>query len=179
MSTAPQYRPHYSVDDYRLWEGEWELWNGIPVAMTPSASGLRGRVHGRIVTALNNAIDAADCEASVLVEVDWVLSRDTVVRPDVSVVCGDPPQRHLESAPAMIVEVLSPSTHDRDMNFKRQLYLDQAVGWYITVDPNSEAIRVLHLTTAGDYERSEFDTGLDVTICGACSLRIEFDRILR
>jgi hypothetical protein len=31
MSTAPRYQPHYTVDDYRLWEGRWELWHGLDV----------------------------------------------------------------------------------------------------------------------------------------------------
>ena len=28
--------PHYSYQDYRRWEGDWELIEGIPYAMTPS-----------------------------------------------------------------------------------------------------------------------------------------------
>jgi hypothetical protein len=25
MSTVPRYIPHYTVEDYRRWEGDWEL----------------------------------------------------------------------------------------------------------------------------------------------------------
>jgi|AMFO01.1.fsa_nt_gi hypothetical protein len=30
--------PHYTWDDYRLWEGRWELIHGVPYAMTPAPS---------------------------------------------------------------------------------------------------------------------------------------------
>ena len=39
MSIAPKYQPHYTVDDYQHWEGDWELWNGVAVAMAPSPFG--------------------------------------------------------------------------------------------------------------------------------------------
>jgi len=27
---------HYTYDDYALWQGDWELFEGIAVAMTPA-----------------------------------------------------------------------------------------------------------------------------------------------
>lgn len=37
MSNADQYQPHYTVEDYELWEGDWELWDGHAIAMSPAA----------------------------------------------------------------------------------------------------------------------------------------------
>ncbi len=34
-----KYMPRYTIDDYKLWEGDWELIDGIPFAMTPSPFG--------------------------------------------------------------------------------------------------------------------------------------------
>ena len=33
---SPEQLPHYVYDDYRQWEGRWELIEGIPYAMTPA-----------------------------------------------------------------------------------------------------------------------------------------------
>ena len=67
MSTAPNYQPHYTIDDYQLWEGDWELWNGVAVAMTPSPLGRHGYLLAQLARGLGNAIDAAHCNASVVV----------------------------------------------------------------------------------------------------------------
>gem|GEM_PF-3546515 len=107
MSTAPQYTPHYTVDDYQLWEGDWELWNGVAVAMTPSPFGRHGTVLGRITTALTNAIDVAGCDANVIVEVDWIISTDTVVRPDLSVVCCLLSVANLRNSTSKTLQLLS------------------------------------------------------------------------
>ena len=122
MSTAGRYLPHYTVADYEQWEGDWELWQGIPVAMSPSPFGPHQNCSLRIARSLLAAIEAAKCQAVVLQEVDWIISDDTVVRPDVLVLCGGVPERHVTQSPALIVEILSPSTADRDRNEKLGLY---------------------------------------------------------
>jgi Uma2 family endonuclease len=52
-------------------------------------------------------------------ELDWVVSEDTVARTDLLVVCGEVPERHLESLPSLILEVLSPTTKANDWGYKR------------------------------------------------------------
>jgi hypothetical protein len=34
----PKYFPNYAVEDYQQWEGDWELIDGMPYAMSPSAN---------------------------------------------------------------------------------------------------------------------------------------------
>jgi hypothetical protein len=36
MNQIPYFVPNYSVADYQTWPGDWELWNGVPIAMGPS-----------------------------------------------------------------------------------------------------------------------------------------------
>lgn len=151
MSTAKHYRPHYTVNDYRQWEGRWELWAGVAVAMSPSPVGRHAKALGRIVAALGNGIDAAECAATVLVEIDWIVSRDTVVRPDVTVVCGPEPEGHVMTPPALVVEVLSEATRDRDTVFKRSLYEEQGVPAYLIADPEQRNVQVLVLGPDGRY----------------------------
>ena len=35
MQKAHEYLPHYTYEDYCMWEGNWELIDGIPYAMSP------------------------------------------------------------------------------------------------------------------------------------------------
>ena len=179
MSTAPQYIPHYTVDDYQLWEGDWELWNGVAIAMTPSPFGRHGNWVAKITSALSNAVDETACDASVLVEVDWIVANDTVVRPDVSVVCGPPPERHIETPPALVVEILSAGTHERDLTVKRQLYQQQSVDWYLIIDPEANSLQPLRLNEHRVYEQVAFTECLAIDICDSCSLSVRVDRLFR
>jgi hypothetical protein len=65
MSSTSKYRPHYTVDDYQLWQGDWELWNGVAVSMTPSPFGRHSRMLIDVGSALKSAIDASGCDATV------------------------------------------------------------------------------------------------------------------
>ncbi len=81
MSTAGNFIPHYTVEDYLRWEGDWELWNGVAVAMTPSPFGAHSRVVAKAANVFINAIDACKCKATFLVAIDWHVSNDTCSGP--------------------------------------------------------------------------------------------------
>jgi len=76
-----------------------------------------------------------DAPRPVRGEIDWVASRDTMLRPDVIVVCGPEPTRHVERTPPSVVEILFETTRERDVNFNLQLYRELGVAWYLVVDP--------------------------------------------
>ena len=46
--------PNYNYDDYRLWQGDWELINGIPYSMTPSPTITHQAVASKIVSSLDD-----------------------------------------------------------------------------------------------------------------------------
>jgi Uma2 family endonuclease len=171
MSTARRYIPHYTLADYAQWDGDWELWQGIPVAMTPSPFGPHQHCSFRIARALWSAIEAAKCEAAVLQDVDWIIADDTIVRPDVLLLCGDVPEGHVTQTPALIVEILSPSTADRDRNAKLSLYQDQGVDYYLMVDPIAKTLEAYHRGDQGRFESFDLANGYEFTICENCQIR--------
>ena len=175
MNSAEQYQPHYTVHDYCLWEGEWELWNGNAVAMTPIPFGRYASVLGRIVTALNNAIARDKCPATVLVEIDWIVANDTVLRPDVTVVCGQAPERHVQETPALVVEVLSESTRERDLIYKRKIYEEQTVRWYLILDPDESTLQALKLDSNGEYQQVAQSETLQVDLRDDCSMNVSIE----
>jgi Uma2 family endonuclease len=132
----PKVIPHYTVEDYLQWEGEWELWRGIPISVSPSPTGQHQRLVALISHRLLGALETSPCsDCTVVVELDWLVDRDTVVRPDISLVCRQSLVRFLEQPPELIVEVLSPTTVEKDCTSKKELYRDQRVGYYFIVDP--------------------------------------------
>lgn len=173
MSTAPRYLPHYTVADHATWEGDWELLDGVAVAMTPSPFGRHAERLSRLAATLWNAIDASQCHATVLVEIDWIVSDDTVVRPDVIVVCGPAPARHVEQPPALVAEVLSAATRDRDLTVKRQLYEAKGVGWYLIIDPDEGRSSLLRLCTSGRYEPFPAVGRQEIRLCPDCTLALD------
>jgi Uma2 family endonuclease len=173
MSAAINYAPRYTIEDYRLWKGDWELWDGIAIAMTPSPFGRHQAILVALVSDLRAAIGAAGCKATALVELDWIVSNETVVRPDVIVVGGSAPERHLEQAPSLIAEILSPSTRQNDLTYKRDLYASQGVETYLIVDPDAKTVEQLSLGQNGNYESLDASTRLEVTVCGDCAIEVD------
>lgn len=174
MSTAPRYVPHYTIADHATWEGDWELLAGVAVAMTPSPFGRHAERLSRMAATLWNAIDASGCKATVLAEIDWVVSDDTVVRPDLVVVCGPAPQRHVEQAPALVVEILSAATRQRDQTVKRDLYEAHGVRWYAIIDPEEGRSTLLRLDDSGRYEARAASGRQQIDLCPDCTLTLQF-----
>lgn len=144
-SDAVRYTPEYSFEDYELWEGDWELWDGVPVSMSPSPTPRHQLVSLRLSVALSAAIESDACDCLVLYETDWRIGKNTAVRPDIAVLCQGLPESFIDYPPSLIIEVLSPSTEDKDRTAKKQLYEDQGVTAYLLVDPKKETIEVFEL----------------------------------
>lgn len=177
MSSAHRYLPNYTVDDYQTWEGDWELWQGIPVAMSPSPFGRHQKIAARLVTVLSNAIEASRCDAVVLAEIDWIISNHTVVRPDVVVLCGDAPERHVESAPAIVAEILSDTSQQCDREAKFELYQENAAGFYLILDPDQSALQAFELGVDGCYQPMKTAETLELGICDHCKLEMNITKL--
>ena len=136
-----RYLPRYTIDDYLQWEGDWELWDGIPVAMTPSPFGRHQQVCRDVLIGLMESLRHSGCSCEAIHELDWIIDRHTVVRPDIMVLCDGIPERHLTTHPALIIEVLSPATKQKDQTAKRELYEREQVPYYFTIDPNDASVR--------------------------------------
>ena len=176
MSPAPRFVPHYTIDDYAQWEGRWELIDGVPIAMSPSPFGPHERVVSRLARTIGNELEKNRCRCEVYTNLDWIVSRDTVVRPDVMVVCGEQPARHLERPPAVAVEVLSESTRDQDLAAKRDLYREFRVAHYLIVDPDRRDLQWIELEKNAAV-RVDAASELPLNLGEHCSIRIDCQRL--
>lgn len=79
--------------------------------------------------------------------------RQTIVEPDISVVCDHSKltAHGCTGAPDWIIEIVSPSTSSHDYILKLNLYADAGVREYWIVDPRSERILVYFLEQT-DFE---------------------------
>lgn len=94
----------------------------------------------------------------LLAPVDLHLRPCTVVQPDVMVVTGSlrdlAGKAKITSAPALVVEVLSPSTARRDRGTKRRLYASAGVREYWIVDPTTRTADQFELVDGRYVARS-------------------------
>ena len=171
MTRVPRIIPHYTIEDYRHWDGDWELIDGVPIAMSPSPFGPHERIVSRLSFQLQSQIRQNDCRAEVYTNLDWIVSNDTVIRPDVMVICGDQPQRHQESPPALVVEVLSDSTRRTDLIAKRSIVQENRVGHYFVIDRDPNEVH--HLTADGE-SRPSMDATMQIRLGDQCEIELTF-----
>ena len=177
MNTA-NFSKHYTYQDYKLWEGKWELFDGFPVAMSPAPVIEHQVIAYEIARQLGNAIE--DCERClVLGEEDYKLSDDTVLRPDVVLICDEPNDDYITKAPEIIVEVVSKSTVKNDEGYKFQKYEAEKIKYYAIVYPDDLYAKVYKLKDGkydkqGDFSRETYD--FEETLCKVC---IDFDRVFK
>jgi len=180
---ALKYIPNYTVQEYRQWEGDWELWDGIPVSMSPnllhrhSPFGRHQWAATSIASAIKQQLDELDCaDCYVLMETDWNINQRTVVRPDLSVCCGAFPEKFIESAPALVVEVLSESTADKDKHSKRLLYESEGVSDYLMLDLIAE--RFIHYQLdSGAYIEQPSDEPVLITLHPGCRVELSVPKM--
>jgi Uma2 family endonuclease len=131
MSALPTMEA-YTVRDYLQWKGDWELIHGQPVAMAPSPAVEHQVASMMIARQLDESLD--DCpHCQALFEIDVEFAEDTVVRPDVLVICYQPEGDRLTRAPDLIFEVISPKTARRDEVVKFDLYRTEGVAHYVLI----------------------------------------------
>ena len=173
----PELLPHYTLADYRRWEGCWELVAGIPYAMVPSATVLHQRTALKIARQIDERLEQCD-RCQVLQETDWIISEDTVVRPDVIVVCGQIQGHYPAITPKLILEIISPSTALNDEKLKFELYEREGVAFYVLVYPERKVAKIFRLENGrlvkekdASTERHRFDLGAE------CTIEVDFARI--
>jgi len=134
-----------------------ELIDGVHY-VTPSPVLRHQQLLGRLHVALANYLEAhPDVGQVFLSPLDTVFSRWDVVEPDLVFVAGDQleilTEPNIQGAPALVIEILSPSTRKRDLGIKRQLFERAGVREYLLVDPGSRDLTVYRRMSDGGFPR--------------------------
>ena len=161
-----------TLEDWKSWEGRWELINGVAYDMTPAPTILHQDLVGSLYLQIRGTLDrdkprGGGCRV-FLAPVDVYLPPETVVEPDLLVVC-DPAKIHphgIVGAPDLVVEILSPSTASKDLTRKWWLYEGAGVQEYLIVDPMEKVNRLLCLVAGRYVETARVEWGGTVTLLG-------------
>jgi len=175
MPTAAEL-PHYIYQDYANWKGAWELIEGIPYSMTPSPTLKHQQISQKIAYQLEKQLtECPQCQA--LLALDWVISDETVVQPDNLVICHQEQGSFLTQAPALIFEILSPSTAQKDQVIKFRLYEEEAVLWYCLVDPVHNVAKTYHLEQGKFIKLRDISNESHQFDLIKCSIDFDFSKI--
>jgi Uma2 family endonuclease len=170
------YIPKYSYEDYQIWEGKWELIEGIPYAMVPLPIFKHQRLSGKIFAQLDELLQNCP-ECTVNIAIDWKIDENTVLQPDNSVICYEPAEKYLTKAPSVIFEILSPGTAFKDKTIKYKIYEEQGVKYYIIVDLYAKVAEI-YLLENGAYNKScEAQDDIVNFDLGECKIDFNFSKI--
>jgi Uma2 family endonuclease len=155
---AEKVLPYYTYQDYCLWEGRWELIEGIPYAMSPAPSPKHQWLVANIIYELKNAIKKSKCKHCKVYDfIDVKIEEDTILQPDASIVCNPIHKKFLDFPAALVVEILSDATALKDRLTKFPLYQNFGMKYYLIVDPEKEAVEIYCLENS-KYLLQKFST---------------------
>jgi Uma2 family endonuclease len=162
----PQPKPHLTLEDWKSWESRWELIEGVAYDMTPSPNTRHQEILGNLYLQLRLQLedfrrDGGEVGCQVFMAPLDVYLGDSVVEPDLMVVC-DPAKikpHGIEGPPDLVVEVLSPSTGEKDQTRKRWLYEAHGVKEYLMVHPIEQVAVLLRLADGKYAEAARVEWG--------------------
>ncbi|MBP7585121.1 MAG: Uma2 family endonuclease [Spirochaetes bacterium] len=162
MSLARKKQEHYTYADYLTWGESYrcELIDGVVYDMTPAPS----RQHQELAMELSGILWSffKDHPCKVFpAPFDVRLPSpgedddrtDTVVQPDIVVVCDARKldDRGCRGAPDLAVEIVSPESAARDMKEKLALYEKRGVKEYWVVHPDAKIVMVFYRVKKNTY----------------------------
>lgn len=165
-------KERYTFADALTWDENEriEIIDGETFMMAPPSS-YHQKICFEIGRQLGNFLDGKQCQVYPAPFGVRLFERDgddpedvdTMVEPDISVVC-DPSKidkRGCKGAPDLVIEVLSPSTKRHDRLTKINLYQQAGVREYWIVSPEENAIQVF-LLEEGRYIVKDFGADKDM-----------------
>jgi Uma2 family endonuclease len=161
MATKAQIK--FTYEDYKsLPESETKRYElvGGELVMVPSPDPEHQDIVGNLFRVLSVHVRRHRLGKVYLAPLDVVLGEGEeaeVVQPDLLYISPQRQdiiaQKEIRGAPDMVVEVLSPSTAQRDRTLKKKLYAKYGIQEYWLVDPEAQTVEVLTLGQRG-YERA-------------------------
>ena len=172
--SAAKIIPYYTIADWERWEGNWELVEGLRFAVSPAPMPKHQRISGNLFSLLNEELK--NCKTcKVYQAIDWIITDDTILQPDVLVVCK-PVKHRLNFPPELVVEILSPATALKDRNSKFEIYQQQQVKYYLIIDPNTDGVEVFELIN-GIYKLQTYTSTFKFSFSNNCFANADFTAI--
>lgn len=176
MSSAVKILPHYNYQDWEQWEGQWELIEGIPHAMSPLPVPKHQKIAATLTTEFIIALKSCKL-CTVYQPIDYRIADDTILQPDMLVVCGEITKKYLDFPPSLVVEILSPATALKDRHSKYSIYESQGIPYYLIISLDTEEVEVYKLNN-GSYTLEQKGKSFSYHFSlGSCSAMVDFKEI--
>ncbi len=185
MSTQEQSIQRYTYGDYVEWPDDerWEIIEGVPYDMSPAPSLSHQAIVTKLVRHIDTYLDGKPCRVFAAPfdvrlpageEADDEI--ETVVQPDLSVICDGSKldEAGCRGAPDWVVEILSPSTMEKDIREKFDLYQKHGVREYWIVAPLDKTVIVHVLQDDGRFSPgTHHGVGTKVAVAALEGLEID------
>jgi Uma2 family endonuclease len=160
MPTAARSDVRLTYDDFLLFPEDGkrhELIDGVHYVTASPGLGHQ-ELLGRLYLAIGNFLVGKRHLGRVFLSpLDVVLSYYDVVEPDLLFVAGDQQdiltEANVQGPPALVVEILSPSTRRRDEGIKRKLFEAKGIREYWIIDPKGLRVTVYRRDNRGRFPR--------------------------
>ena len=141
---APELKRKLEYSDLQVTPDDgkrYELVHG-ELYVTPSPTLLHQRVSKRLMQQLTAYFEGRSLGEVFCAPTDVILTQHDVFVPDLLVARMpiDASKRGIEAPPLLVVEILSPSTRDRDRGLKARRYAELGVEHYWIVDPEGQRL---------------------------------------
>lgn len=148
---VPPVKPVLTYDDYRQLPDDgrrYELMEGALI-VAPAPEPYHQRVSGNLFAILHHHARRHKLGEVYSAPIDVVLDYINVVQPDLLFLSTERLRlvtaRNIAGAPDLVVEILSPSTAERDRKEKARLYESHGVRHYWIVDPSERTLEAYRL----------------------------------
>ncbi len=180
----------HTFADYSTWpdDARYELIDGRAYAMAPAPAIVHQELLGELFRQISDQLEGSPCRAFVA-PIDVRLPKsdegddsvDTVVQPDLMVVCepNKIDERGIRGAPDWVIEILSPRTAGHDQVIKRAVYERHGVLEYWLVHPIDKVVTIYRLD-AGAYGKPHAQELIGESRCEAVTgVTIDWARATR
>lgn len=144
----------FNYQDYLHIPGDkrYEIIDG-DLHMVPAPFTKHQLVSRNIETCLWSFVQKGDLGEVMNAPTDVILTQEDIVQPDILFISkkrlGILTEKNIQGAPDLVVEILSPSTKDWDLEIKKKLYEKHGVLEYWIVDTEAQSIAVFQFTEEG------------------------------
>ena len=177
----PEYK-RYTYADYCAWDdGERrEIIDGISYAMAPGATNEHQSISMELAWQLRSFLQGKHCKvrtAPLDVRLNADHGDDTVVQPDILVVCDkskfSPDGKGVTGAPEFVAEILSPSSEKHDRIVKYKAYQRAGVREYWIIDPTHKMV-VANVLSGDKYVAHMYfeDDMVPVQVLDGCTINL-------
>lgn len=181
---------HYTYADYLTWEIDEmvELIKGKVFKLAAAPRTTHQRISGKVFNTFYNYLKGKSCEVfsapfDVRLPVRSIKDRDidTVVQPDICVIC-DPSKLDdmgCIGAPDLIVEILSPGNNRKELHDKYEVYEESGVREYWVIQPVERTL-LIYTLKKGKYIPSRLFTMGDTVVSRVLpGFRLNLDEVFR